>query len=92
MDILKDGWPFPDLKKTHFLFKIRSMFIVPIVGTFSRIILGKVKLYSLSFHIFFRSYKNFMEYTIYKSCRNMLVIINLKKSKGTTIKCVITLL
>ncbi|KAB7496223.1 Tafazzin [Armadillidium nasatum] len=40
MDILKDGWPFPDLKKTHFLFKIRSMFIVPIVGTFSRIILG----------------------------------------------------
>lgn len=41
MTSLKYGWPFPDLKKRHILFKLRSKFVIPLVGTFSKIVIGK---------------------------------------------------
>ncbi|KAK8400161.1 hypothetical protein O3P69_003094 [Scylla paramamosain] len=34
------GWPFPDMKDPPLSFKLRSIFVIPMVSTFSKILLS----------------------------------------------------
>lgn len=38
---LKYGWPFPDMKDPPLSFRLKSGVVVPLVGTFSRILLSE---------------------------------------------------
>lgn len=38
---LRFGWPFPDMKDPPLSFRLRSTFVIPMVGTFSKILLSK---------------------------------------------------